>query len=195
LATFLEASVVTPALANDGLDAGGLTFKDFGNADNGASFNRADPMLPGGPDPAPARVLSIDNQNGLARVFFDSVKVEISLPQGWQATEDGDRGVGFSADRKTRVLVWRVDFAFEGVRDAEHCAQAGRRHFPDRLRQRAAQPGRQRPAHGVRRRGSEAGKPKGGCPDDPRRRGGGERARPQAASTSKVKTRDYLVID
>jgi hypothetical protein len=122
LAAFLGASVVVPALADDGLDAGGLTFKDFGKADNGASFNRADPMLPGGPDPAPARVLSIDNQNGLARVFFDSVKVEISLPQGWQATEDGDRGVGFSPDRKTRVLVWRLDFAFEGVRDAEHYA-------------------------------------------------------------------------
>jgi hypothetical protein len=122
LATFLGGSVVVPALADDGLDAGGLTFKDFGKADNGASFNRVDPMLPGGPDPAPARLLGIDNQNGLVRVFFDSVKVEISLPQSWQATEDGDRGVGFSPDRKTRVLVWRLDFAFEGVRDAEHYA-------------------------------------------------------------------------
>jgi hypothetical protein len=122
LATVLSASGVVPALADDGLDAGGLTFKDFGSQDNGASFNRTDPMLPGGPDPAPARLAGVDNANGLVRVFFDSVKVEISLPQGWQATEDSDRGVGFSPDRKTRVLVWRVDFAFEGVRDAEHYA-------------------------------------------------------------------------
>jgi len=122
MAAAIGAFAAGPAWANDGLDAGGLTFKDFANMDNGASFNRTDPMLPGGPDPAPARMLGVDNANGLVRVFFDSVKVEISLPQGWQATEDGDRGVGFSADRRTRVLVWRLDFAFEGVRDAEHYA-------------------------------------------------------------------------
>jgi len=122
VAAAVGAFTAIPARADDGLDAGGLTFKDFANLDNGASFNRTDPMLPGGPDPAPARMVSVDNANGLVRVFFNSVKVEISLPQGWQATEDGDRGVGFSADRKTRVLVWRVDFAFEGVRDAEHYA-------------------------------------------------------------------------
>ena len=110
------------AYADDGLDAGGLTFKDFGAPDNGASFNRTDPMLPGGPEPAPAKLVAIDTANGLARVYFNTVKVEVSLPLGWQATEDGERGVGFSGDRKTRVLIWRVDFAFEGVRDADHYA-------------------------------------------------------------------------
>jgi hypothetical protein len=108
--------------ADDGLDAGGLTFKDFGAPDNGASFNRTDPMLPGGPEPAPAKLVAIDTANGLARVYFQSVKVEASLPLGWQATEDSERGVGFSGDRKTRVLIWRVDFTFEGVRDADHYA-------------------------------------------------------------------------
>ncbi len=122
LAAAVGAFAAGPARADDGLDAGGLTFKDFANLDNGASFNRTDPMLPGGPEPAPGRLVGVDNANGLVRVFFDSVKVEISLPQGWQANEDGDRGVGFSPDRKTRVLVWRLDFAFEGVRDAEHYA-------------------------------------------------------------------------
>lgn len=111
-----------PARADNGLDAGGLTFKDFGTADNGASFNRTDPMLPGGPEPAPAKLLAIENAEGYARVFFQSVKVEAALPLGWQATEDSERGIGFSADRKTRVLIWRVDFTFEGVRDAEHYA-------------------------------------------------------------------------
>ena len=110
------------ARADDGLDAGGLTFKDFGAADNGASFNRTDPMLPGGPEPAAAKLLAIDTANGLARVYFDSVKVEVSLPLGWQATEDSERGAGFSRDRKIRVLIWRVDFTYEGVRDAEHYA-------------------------------------------------------------------------
>ncbi len=108
------------AHAEDGLDAGGLTFKDFGAPDNGASFNRTDPMLPGGPEPASAKLVAIDNANGLARVYFQSVKVETSLPLGWQAIEDSERGVGISGDRKTRVLIWRVDFTFEGVRDADH---------------------------------------------------------------------------
>jgi hypothetical protein len=122
VAAALGAFATGRARADNGLDAGGLTFKDFANMDNGASFNRTDPMLPGGPDPAPARMLGVDNANGLVRVSFDSVKVQISLPQGWQATEDGDRGVGFSADHKSRVLVWRVDFTYEGVRDSEHYA-------------------------------------------------------------------------
>lgn len=110
------------AKAEAGLDAGGLTFRDFGVADNGASFNRTDPMLPGGPDSPTVKLLAIDAPGGLARVYFDSVKVEASLPLGWQATQDGERGVGFSGDRKNRVLFWRVDFAFEGVKDADHYA-------------------------------------------------------------------------
>ncbi len=122
-ATLLCGGLATcPAQAEDGLDAGGLTFRDFGIPDNGASFNRTDPMIPGGPEPAAARLLGIDSANFQARVLFQSVKAELSLPLGWQATEDGDRGVGFSSDRRYRVLVWRVDFAFEGVRDAEHYA-------------------------------------------------------------------------
>ncbi len=111
-----------PALADDGLDAGGLTFKDFGNDDNGASFNRKDPMLPGGPEPTAARLVTIDRDNGLAKVFFSSVKIGLSLPLGWEATEDAERGVGYSRDRKTRVLVWRVDFAYEGVQGADQYA-------------------------------------------------------------------------
>lgn len=113
----------TAAWAEAGLDAGGLTFRDFAVADNGASFNRrADPMILGGPDPASSRLLAVDAANGLARVFFASVNAELSLPLGWQAPEDADRGVGFSGNRQYRVFVWRVDFAFEGVRDAEHYA-------------------------------------------------------------------------
>ena len=79
-------------------------------------------MLPGGPEPTAARLVTIDRDNGLAKVFFSSVKIGLSLPLGWEATEDAERGVGYSRDRKTRVLVWRVDFAYEGVQGADQYA-------------------------------------------------------------------------
>ena len=124
---FLAASLAacltaTPALAQGGLDAGGLTFRDFATNDNGASFNRGDPMIAGGPNQVSSRVVSIESDKGLARLQFGSIRVELALPLGWQATEDWERGVAYSSDKRYRVLVWRVDFAFEGVKDAEHYA-------------------------------------------------------------------------
>jgi hypothetical protein len=111
-----------PAVAQDRLDAGGLSFKDFGTADRGASFNRTDPMLPEGPGPATARLLEIDSANGLARIRFEPVKIDIAVPLGWQAFQEAERGIAYNADRSYRLIVWRVDFTFEGVRDAEHYA-------------------------------------------------------------------------
>ena len=110
-----------PASASD-LDAGGLTFRDFSANDNGASFQRGDPMMAGGPNPVSSRVLAIDGQQGFARIQFGSIRVDLSVPLGWQANEDWERGVAFSSDRRYRLIVWRVDFAFEGVKDAEHYA-------------------------------------------------------------------------
>lgn len=110
-----------PATAAD-LDAGGLTFRDFAVNDNGASFSRGDPMIAGGPNQVSSRVAGIDAAKGLARIQFGSIRVEVSLPLGWQATEDWERGVAYSADKNFRLIVWRVDFAFEGVKDAEHYA-------------------------------------------------------------------------
>lgn len=103
-------------------DAGGATFRDFATLDNGASFYRVDGMGSGtGPsDLAVAKLIGVDNAKGEARIRFDSVRVEVTLPLGWQAGEDWERGVGFSADKRFRLIVWRVEFAFEGVRDAEH---------------------------------------------------------------------------
>jgi hypothetical protein len=108
-----------PAFAAD-LDAGGLTFRDFSTNDNGASFNRGDPMISGGPNQVPSRVVGIDSASGTVRVQFGSIRVELTLPMGWWATEDWERGVAFSSDKRYRVILWRVDFAFEGVKDAEH---------------------------------------------------------------------------
>ena len=111
------------AHAEGDLDPGGLTFRDFAVFDNGASFTRVESTYgPNGANPAPSKVVSVDNDNGFARIRFDSVHAEIALPLGWQATEDWERGVGYSSDHRYRVIVWRVDFAFEGVRDAEHYA-------------------------------------------------------------------------
>ncbi len=122
LAGLLLMGWSSPVLAQDGLDAGGLTFKDFAVADRGASFDRKDPMLPGGPGPASAHVLEIDNAKSLARIHFDPVKVDIAVPLGWQAVEDQERGIAYSADRSYRLIIWRVDFTFEGVENAEHYA-------------------------------------------------------------------------
>jgi len=115
--------VASSARADSDLDAGGLSFRDFGVADHGASFNRIDSTFGGnGANPTPSRLVAIDNDNGFARVRFDSIRIEVTLPMGWQATEDWERGVGYSSDHRYRLIVWRVDFPFEGVLDAEHYA-------------------------------------------------------------------------
>ena len=111
-----------PAHANDKLDAGGLTFLDFATLDNGASFSRGDPIIAGGPNPPIAKILGIDSAKGFARVRFDQIRVSMAVPLGWQATEDWERGVAYSSDKRYRVVVWRVDFDYEGVKDAEHYA-------------------------------------------------------------------------
>jgi hypothetical protein len=123
LAASLAACLVAgPALADDKLDSGGLTFRDFSSNDNGASYGRGDPMIAGGPNQVSSKVVAVEGANGLARVQFSSLRVEVALPLGWQATEDWERGVAYSSDKRYRVLVWRVDFAYEGVKDAEHYA-------------------------------------------------------------------------
>lgn len=109
-------------MAQDKLDAGGLTFRDFSSGDNGASFNRGDPMIAGGPNQTSAKVAAIEADKGLARLQFGSIRVELAVPLGWQATEDPERGVAYSSDKRYRVIVWRVDFPFEGVTGAEHYA-------------------------------------------------------------------------
>lgn len=112
----------TSARAEGNLDAGGMTFKDFAVADRGSSFNKIDPMIGSGANPTQARIMAIDNDGGFARVRFDAIRIELAMPLGWQANEDWERGVGFSGDKRFRLIVWRVDFAYEGVNDAEHYA-------------------------------------------------------------------------
>ena len=81
------------------LDPGGLTFRNFGISDNGSSFSRFDSTFGNNAaNPTPSRVLEIDSANGLARVRFDTIRAEVSLPLGWQATEDWERGVAYSGD-------------------------------------------------------------------------------------------------
>ena len=116
------AGVPSAARAQANLDPGGMTFRDFAVLDNGSSFNRVDPMIGSGAQPTQSKVLAIDTAGGFARIRFESIRIEVAMPLGWQAIEDWERGVGFSADKRYRLIVWRVDFAFEGVQDAEHYA-------------------------------------------------------------------------
>jgi hypothetical protein len=120
VAAMVAACWVGSADAQSSLDAGGLTFKDFAVADHGASFSRNDSIPVSGA--SGAQLLHVDEANGKAEVSFKSIKVEASIPMGWQAGSDSERGVAFSSDRSYRLLVWRVDFAFEGVKDPEHYA-------------------------------------------------------------------------
>lgn len=116
--------MAAPARAGDQLDAGGLTFLDFATRDNGASFQRGDAMIAGGPNQVSSRVLSIENNKGLARIRFEQIRVTMAVPLGWQATEDWERAIAYSSDKRYRLVVWRVDFEFEGVKDAEHYASS-----------------------------------------------------------------------
>ena len=113
-----------PARAADQLDAGGLTFLDFATQDNGASFHRGDGMIAGGPNQVSSRVLGVESSKGLARIRFEQIRITMAIPLGWQATEDWERGVAYSSDKRYRLVVWRVDFDFEGVKDAEHYASS-----------------------------------------------------------------------
>lgn len=122
LAAVALISAPIPARAEPDLDPGGLTFRDFAASDNGTSFSQVNPMIGSGAQPTQSRILGIDSAGGFARIRFDSIRIEVAMPLGWQAQEDWERGIGFSADKRYRLIVWRVDFAFEGVKDAEHYA-------------------------------------------------------------------------
>jgi hypothetical protein len=122
LGTAALAGVPLSAHAEGNLDAGGMTFRDFAVADRGSSFSGVDPRVGGGAVPTQARVVSVNNNGGFARIRFDAIRVEVSMPLGWQANEDWERGVGFSSDKRFRLIVWKIDFAYEGVNDAEHYA-------------------------------------------------------------------------
>lgn len=110
------------ASAEGELDPRGATFRDYAVFDHGSSFSKIDPMIGSGANPTQSRVLSINNDGGFALVRFDSIRIEMAMPLGWQANEDWERGVGFSGDKSYRLIVWRVDFGFEGVDDVEHYA-------------------------------------------------------------------------
>lgn len=114
---------VDPVVAQTELDPGNLTFKDFGIQDQGASFSKVESTFGNNSaNPPPAKLLSVDTASGMARIRFEPIKFEVGLPLGWQASEDWERGISTSPDKKFRIIAWRVDFAYEGVRDAEHYA-------------------------------------------------------------------------
>ena len=111
------------ALANDRLDPGRATFRDFALSSDANSFidlrnvvnrdwteNSAQTLLD---------VLSVDSPAGFARVRLKSVDCEMAVPLGWHGMEDHERGAIFTPDRSVRIIVWRVDLNYEGVADLE----------------------------------------------------------------------------
>ena len=124
LSALALAFAAFPARADSDLDPGSLTFKDFAVRDHGSSFDKVDPMIGAGAQPTHSQLLAIDNNGGFARIRFNSIKIDVAMPLGWQANEDWERGVGFSEDKRYRLIVWRVDFAYEGVTGAEQYAAA-----------------------------------------------------------------------
>ncbi len=100
-----------------------MSFLDFAVSDRGASFGKGDSPVTGtNPDQHPGELRGVEADKGFARVRFETVKLEISIPLGWQTSEDWERGVAYNGDQSYRLILWRVDFPFEGVRNAEHYA-------------------------------------------------------------------------
>jgi len=90
------------AQGGNSLSTGGLTFRDFGTADNGASFAHGQQSIGGGTTnrPGSTRLLGVDSKALSARVQFQAIKVDMTLPMGWEATEDWERGLAFSVDKR-----------------------------------------------------------------------------------------------
>jgi hypothetical protein len=117
------AAMCPAALANDRLDPGRATFRDFALSNDANSLidlrnvvnrewteNSAQTLLD---------VLSVDSAAGFARVKLKSVDCEMAVPLGWHGMEDHERGAIFTPDRSVRIIVWRVDLKYEGVDDLE----------------------------------------------------------------------------
>src|SRR5262249_61304765 len=89
-------------------------------------------MISGGPNQLSSKIASVEADKGLARIQFGSIRVEIAVPLGWQATEDWERGVAYSSDKRYRVIVWRGGFPFQGVTVAEPLTAAQSRRIQPR---------------------------------------------------------------
>ena len=112
-----------PASAAD-LDAGGLTFRDFAANDNGASFNRGvDPDDRRRPQPGVVAGRRRRQRPGASR-GSSSARSRSSWRCRWagRRPRTGSGASAYSGDKRYRLIIWRVDFAFEGVKDAEHYA-------------------------------------------------------------------------
>jgi len=103
--------------AQSGLDAGGLTFKDFAIADNGASFNRNE-SIPGS-GAGPARLIGVRQRQWQGACRFDSIRSR--FPYRWLARgSDSERGVAFQRRPKLPATGVADRLRLEGVKDPEH---------------------------------------------------------------------------
>jgi hypothetical protein len=111
------------AAANDRLDAGRATFRDYALSNDANSLidlrNVVNREWTENGTQTLLDVLSVDGAGGFARVRMKSVDCEMAVPLGWHGMEDNERGALFTPDRSVRVIVWRVDLKYEGVDDLE----------------------------------------------------------------------------
>ncbi len=215
---FWPAGGPFPAQAADRLDAGGLTFRDFAITDNGASFNRGvDHSIGGGTEPGGFTRVARRRQAAQA-VRPGAVRARSRSSwrcrMGWQATEDGERGVAYSDRQALPADRLAGRFRLRGRQGR----RALRRHQGRLDQGPPARASRPRPASSAtaaflivyenvpKGQGDseprtvfdlvmpQSGQPEGGRADDAGRADERGRARAQSSGSAKAEYADRLVI-
>lgn len=105
-------------------------YADFAHADSEQSLlDRNDPILRKWVTNTMENVIEVKNVDRVgqnATVYSLSAKMSVTIPLGWYAIDDGERGAAFVADETLRLIMRQVDLAFEGVSGIGDYAQVKR---------------------------------------------------------------------
>lgn len=105
-------------------------YADYAQSDNDRSLmDRNDPILNKWISNTIENVIevrNIDRSAQSATVYAASAKTAVTIPLGWYAIDDGERGAAFVADETVRLILRQVDLAFEGVSSIGDYAQVKR---------------------------------------------------------------------
>jgi len=105
-------------------------YGDFAQSDNERSLlDRNDAILQRWVTNTTENVIEVKNvdragQN--ATVYSISSKTTVTIPLGWYAIDDGERGAAFVGDETLRLIMRQVDLAYEGVSGIGDYAQVKR---------------------------------------------------------------------
>ena len=112
-----------PRQPGSGLDPGDSTFKLFARSTDAKSLQDTADRINREWTNATAEtlvdLLSISAAEGYGLIRSKAVSIDQKVPLGWHAIEDNERLAIFNPDRSVRIIVWRVDLAYEGVPDLE----------------------------------------------------------------------------